>query len=208
MLGRARALALALAAAGALGCTPAVDTLERPALQDLRAPLHRIAVIPLRVSPGLAARGADSPSTARVSAQLVSRYLAEALEARGLEVVAPDDAAGALALAGPSQPAAAVLAEKFGADGILSGELTRWEERQGEAVGTLSPAAVGFHVDLRSAPGGSALWSAEFDERQQALGDNVLRAGRYPGGGTRWLTAAELAQWGAQETIAAMPTGK
>jgi hypothetical protein len=75
-------------------------------------------------------------------------------------------------------------------------------------MGTLSPAAVAFHVDLRSAPGGSALWSSEFDERQQALGDNVLRAGRYPGGGTRWLTAAELAQWGAQETIAAMPTGQ
>jgi hypothetical protein len=164
--------------------------------------------MPMRVAPGLADRAGDDANAPAVSAQLVSRYLAEALEKRGLAVVAPEDVSAALALAGPTRPAPAVLADKFGADGVLSGALERWEERQGEAMGTLSPAAVAFHVDLRSAPGGSALWSSEFDERQQALGDNVLRAGRYPGGGTRWLTAAELAQWGAQETIAAMPTGQ
>jgi hypothetical protein len=87
----------------------------------------------------------------------------------------------------------------------LSGDLTRWEEREGEAFGTLHAAAVGFRVTLQAAPSGKALWSAEFDERQQPLGDNVLRAGQYPGGGTRWLTAEELARWGAKETVRALP---
>jgi hypothetical protein len=34
----------------------------------------------------------------------------------------------------------------------------------------------------------------------------VLRARQFPGGGTRWLTADELAQWGAQVTAAAIAT--
>jgi hypothetical protein len=73
-------------------------------------------------------------------------------------------------------------------------------------MGTLHPAAVGFRVALQGADG-RTLWSAEFDERQQPLGDNVLRAGQYPGAGTRWLTAEELARWGAQQTVKALPLG-
>ena len=70
----------------------------------------------------------------------------------------------------------------------------------------MKAAAVGFRVTLQGADG-RTLWSAEFDERQQPLGENVLRAGQYPGGGSRWLTAEELARWGAQETVAALPLG-
>lgn len=187
----------------ATACTETVATQARPALAELAAPIRRVAVIPFATSPLVRqeARGTEP----RVAAQFVSRYVAEALAARGVEVVAPEDVAATLAGADPSLRAAAVLAEKHGVDAVLLGDLTRWEEREGEAFGTLHAAAVGFRVTLQSAPSGKALWSAEFDERQQPLGDNVLRAGQYPGGGTRWLTAEELARWGAQETVRALP---
>ena len=35
--------------------------------------------------------------------------------------------------------------------------------------------------------------------------ENVLLTPRYPGGGTRWLTAEEFAQFAASELAAAVP---
>ena len=44
-------------------------------------------------------------------------------------------------------------------------------------------------------------WLAELSTQVSFF--NVFR---YPGGGTRWLTAEELSQWGASEVAQAMPT--
>lgn len=203
-----RALALALLAALAAGCTPTIAGQARPALAELKAPLRRVAVMPLRTAPLLVEAPQNGATPPGVAAQLVSRFLAEALAARGVEVVAPEDVAASLAEAGSAQPPVRVLAEQRGVDAVLTGQLTRWEEREGEAIGTLHAAAVGFRVALLGAPDGRRLWDAEFDERQQPLGDNVLRAGKYPGGGTRWLTAEELARWGAEEIARALPLEK
>jgi hypothetical protein len=197
-------LLAALALLGASACTPTVATETRPALAELGSPLRRVAVMPFAVSSAL--RGRESVTPPSVAAQLVSKYVAEALAARGVEVVAPEDVAATLANADPSRRVGQILREKRGADAVVLGELTRWEEREGEALGTLNAAAVGFNVTLQGADG-RTLWSAEFDERQQPLSDNVLRAGKYPGGGSRWLTAAELAHWGAKEIVSALPLG-
>jgi curli biogenesis system outer membrane secretion channel CsgG len=204
MTRRVSRLLAALALLAASACTPTVATEARPALAELEAPLKRIAVMPFSVSPVL--RGRESGTPPRVAAQLVSRYVTEALAARGVEVVAPEDVAATLAEADPSRRVGEVLREERGADAVVIGDLTRWEEREGEALGTMSAAAVGFNVTLQGADG-RTLWSAEFDERQQPLSDNVLRAGKYPGGGSRWLTAEELARWGAGEIVGALPLG-
>ncbi len=97
--------------------------------------------------------------------------------------------------------AAALAAHKFGATAVLTGEVLRYRERSGEALGTSRPASVGFELKLYAAPGGERLWTALFQETQQTITENVLRARRYPGRGTRWLTAAELARWGAQSAV-------
>jgi len=60
-------------------------------------------------------------------------------------------------------------------------------------------------LTLYSAPDALRVWSARFDETQQSLSANVARARKYPGRGTRWLTAAELARWGIENAIAAVP---
>ncbi len=85
--------ALALLAASA--CTPTVATQARPALAELDAPLRRIAVMPFAASPLL--RGEEGGTPPRVAAQLVAKFLAEALAARGIEVIAPEDVAATLA---------------------------------------------------------------------------------------------------------------
>ncbi len=141
------------------------------------------------------------------AAALVSRFVSEALAQSGVGVIPPSDLDLAFQGAGQVTPrldgaqAAVLAAHKFGATAVLTGEVLRYRERSGEALGTSRPASVGFELKLYAAPGGERLWTALFQETQQTITENVLRARRYPGRGTRWLTAAELARWGAQSAV-------
>jgi hypothetical protein len=193
------ALALCLLALAA-GCVATVVDRQFPAMAERRAPIRKVAVAPLGAKPEAAA----------VAAPLVSRYLADALAARGLEVVAPEDVARSVS-ADPNagvRELAAQVQQQFGADAVLLGEITRWVEREGEPLGTLRPASVGLHVVLHGAPGGERLWEGDFDRTQQALLENVLLTPRYPGGGMSWLSADEFARFAADELAAALPVSK
>jgi hypothetical protein len=76
----------------------------------------------------------------------------------------------------------------------------RYKERQGGELGATRPAGVGFTVTVYATSDARELWGARFDQTQVALSENLFEARRYPGGGSRWLSAAQLAQWGAEET--------
>ena len=92
---------------------------------------------------------------------------------------------------------AALVASEFAATAVLLGKVYRYREREGQAYGAQRPASVGYEVTLFEAPHGQRLWTSRFDETQQPLTADLFNAQRYPGGGRRWLTAAELARWGA-----------
>jgi len=212
MLKNTTGLLCLLVIACAAGCAQTVESRDFPALRERRESITRIAVAPLRAAGGLAQKRESATSVAPdVATALVGRYLSEALQRRGIPVVPADDVARVLATQVPAnqrlvpRAVARVVAAEFGADAVLMGDVTRYRERSGQAAGTLHPAAVGFEVTLYSAPGAQRLWNGVFSETQQALSENVLSTYRYPGGGTRWLTAEELAQWGAKETVAAIP---
>jgi hypothetical protein len=91
---------------------------------------------------------------------------------------------------------------------VLLGKVYRYREREGQALGASRAASVGYEVTLFEAPGGRRLWTSRFDETQQPLTENVFNAQRYPGGGRRWLTAAELARWGADGAAKALAAYK
>ena len=62
-------------------------------------------------------------------------------------------------------------------------------------------AGVAFGLTLYEAPSGRRLWTGRFDQTQHAANVRPLEAARYPGGGSRWLSADELARWGAEATV-------
>lgn len=200
--------------AGALalsGCASIVQTRTYPGLEQAGTGVTSVAVAPFDAR---GVRGVPAKEGAEASgAPVVARQVAEALAARGVSVIPPEDVARALQNAGvpadaKTEQIAAIAAEKFGSNMLVTGQVARFRDRRGENLGAATPASVGFEVVLYQAPGATRLWSATFDETQAPLSANVFNMGRYPGGGTRWLTAEELSGWGAGGVADAFPVSK
>lgn len=192
-----------------LAVQPVVKVETSPGLHE-RAPFRRVAVAPFGVTPNLARQQDPASPSGDEAAVLVARHVAEAIEQRGVDVIPAADLRRATEDVGSevsTQALVRLAAQRFGAEAVLVGNVLRYQERVGEAVGSTRPAAVGFEVTLYGAPDGARLWRGTFDERQKALSENVLNAARYPGRGSRWLSAGELARWGAEEVALAMPVG-
>jgi hypothetical protein len=189
-------LAAALAAGFVLGCASESLVQDRaPAGSDQELAVSRVAVLPFR---GAQRPGAE-PLRSDASA-LVASYVAEAFSARGIDTVPPNDVEQALGEAAGGAAAGQQVAQHFGAGAVAVGTVYKFRDRSGEALGSTHPASVGFEVKLYTADG--RLFGAKvFDHTQVALTENALTAAQYPGGGTRWLTAEELAHWGASEIV-------
>jgi hypothetical protein len=91
---------------------------------------------------------------------------------------------------------------------VVLGEVHRWRDLEGEAYGADRPASVGYQVNLFEVEGSRRLWSSRFDHTQRTLTADPLMARKYPGGGTRFLSAAELARWGARDAAASLVEGQ
>jgi hypothetical protein len=168
-----------------------------------RGALERLAVLPFYPDPSLPGGRLPEGLSATAVAELVTRAVSDAIAARGISLIPASDVETAFIGSGTPVPrlnareAAPLAAKSFGATGVLLGQVFRYREREGQALGAGAPASVAFEVTLHEAPSGFRLWSARFDETQRPLTDNLFNVRRYPGGGSRWLTAAELLRWGA-----------
>ncbi len=210
MTGVGRVMLATLVAAGVAGCTitPVIQQRTHAKADGL---FRTVAVVPFSAGERLGLSLRPGGVSAGEASQLVSRFVVEAFQAQGIRVIPASDVERAFAAAGgqshlaDAATAAAVASRKFGATGIVRGEVTRYRERDGGARGALRPASVAFHFTLYTAPEGDRVWSARFDETQPALSENPLRARLYPGKGTRWLSAAELTRWGADQALAVIP---
>lgn len=200
--------AMALLLVACAGPGPVVDA----TVHDVKDhAMRRVAVVPFSPTPQLARDPGPEGIGGIDAANLVARMVSEAFAAAGFDVIAPSDLIVAFEGAGqviPRQDVAANArraASDFGATAVVIGKVMRYREREGSAAGALRPASVHYEVAIYGAPGGALLYTGRFDQTQQALSANPLLARKYPGGGTRWLTAAEMARWGADEIVATLP---
>jgi hypothetical protein len=193
----------------AMACSRQAPVVQHRIYKVPRDALGRVAVMPFYPRPGLDAT--PSGVSAATAAELVGRFMTEAVASRGIPVIPPSDLALAFSAEGRPTPrldgraAASLAARDFGATSVLVGQVWRYRERSGQALGSAEPASVAFEVTLFAAPDGRRLWQARFEETQQSLTANPLRARLYPGSGTRWLTAAEFARWGASQVAKSLP---
>ena len=98
---------------------------------------------------------------------------------------------------------AASLAATLKADAALMGQVLVYQERSGSRLGANPPATVGFEVKA-VAPDGQVLWVGNYYERQQPMTQDFL--GFVHHGGV-FVTAEELAQYGADEVLKTFPFG-
>jgi hypothetical protein len=197
-----RALAAALGL-GVLACAGSIVEDEVHEV-DPKA-LARIAVVPFLPAPefrGGGDPGVSSGGEGAEAAALATRIATEAFAAAGFEVIPASDVVQVFESAGrpvPHGDQAAftnAVAREFRATAALFGTVYRYRERRGGDLGSTRPASVRIELALHDAPGGGLLWTSRFDHTQQALSQNALVAPRYPGAGSRWLTAEELSRWG------------
>ncbi len=207
-----RRLIAAAAALALVGCS-----VMRPAPvvqgQTMKVPdgaLKRIAVIPFTHRDTMRGGTATAVSP-EMAAELVTRFMTDAMAKRGIQVIPASDLVTAFRAQGLKpfdinpRTAAELAASKFGATSIMMGRVSRYREREGERFGSTGAASVAFSAIIYTAPVAHRFWNRKFDETQRPLSEHIVNARRYPGGGTRWLTAAELAQWGAQSMIESIP---
>lgn len=204
-------LALGGALVGALiACAGPGPVVDERVIDVREGVLSTVAVVPFYPDPALSHRDTPPPIGAIDAADVVARIVSDAFSTGGVQIVAPSDLIIAFEGHGKVLPRADVLpnaelaASDFGASAVLLGKVTRYREREGGAAGALRPASVAFEVSLYTAPGGELVYTGRFDQTQQSLSANPLLARKYPGGGTRWLTAAELTRWGADEVVATL----
>ncbi|MBW2268777.1 MAG: hypothetical protein JRH16_09375 [Deltaproteobacteria bacterium] len=176
--------------------------------------LNKLAVMPFAARAGVVRDSALIGVTDEQAADLVARFAAEALHAEGLSVVPASDMAAVFANQGRAVPrrdakrAAEVAGVEFGATSVLMGQLVRWRERRGEALGAEHPASVAFQMTLHEVPTGRRLWTSRFDHTQRTLTADPLVARKYPGRGTRFLTGAQLARWGMRDAVTSLVKGQ
>jgi hypothetical protein len=183
--------------------TPVRVTLAPPAGLHLR----RIALVPFLVSYA-PHPGEPLDTTPAHAADLVTAQVLESLASNdGLQVVPPSEVAPVLAETGFVAPRAdprrtgQLLRARFDADAYLTGTVRRFRERVGGPEGATSPASVWLDLELRG-PEGELLWRGIYEETQRSLSDNLLGLGLAWDRGFRWLTAEELALYGARTLVA------
>lgn len=98
---------------------------------------------------------------------------------------------------------AANLAAKLKADAALMGQVLVYQERSGGRLGASPPATVGFELKA-VATDGQVLWVGNYYERQKPMTEDFL--GFVQHGGV-FVTAEELAQYGADHILKTFPFG-
>ncbi len=93
------------------------------------------------------------------------------------------------------------LGKNLMADHVLVGLVNRYRERDGSSRTVASPASVAFSVFLVNVQTGKLVWQSAYSKTQTALSGNLFDAPMFFKQGMKWLTAEELARYGAQKGL-------
>lgn len=98
------------------------------------------------------------------------------------------------------------IGRAFSADGVLTGYLYRWHERQGSEYAVRKAASVAYDLYLVRPSDGRVLWKGGFDMTQKSLSENLLEMDTFIQGGGKWMTADELAELGLNRLLSDLNT--
>jgi hypothetical protein len=161
--------------------------------------LSEIQITPARRSPGQMDEQTITVPT--FAPEKIAQMMYRNLKKRpGIRVMSSEAARGATDV--PPEQAAKEAIRKAGADAALVGRVLIYRERDGSRWGA-NPAVVGFEVKLIG-PDGITLWTANYYEQQRPLIEDFTGFWQHGGG---FVTADELAEYGAERIVWAFPFG-
>jgi len=96
---------------------------------------------------------------------------------------------------------AITLGKELMADYVVVGLVWRYHDRVGGPYAAESPASVAFSVFIVDVRTGRLAEKAAFDKTQASLTENLFDAPMFFHKGMKWLTAEELATYGAQKLL-------
>ncbi|MDD5435904.1 MAG: hypothetical protein PH343_10790 [Nitrospira sp.] len=197
------AVFLSLLLFACLGCGPKYLTSTiSPKWKE--AKIKKVAIVPFIA--GGADEGQKGLRSAKVAPEGVAQVTAlflHGMEKYGYSMILYDEGTKNLLTPNGSLPPDAVksLREKTGADAVLTGIVTRYEEREGGPIGVRKPASAGFEVNLISTEDGTVLWKGGYAETQKSLLEDVSLLPDFIKRRGTWLSVEELAKGGAEEVL-------
>jgi hypothetical protein len=191
---------IALALTVLAGCSFGSGNLQSKHSNDLESRrIRRIAVIPPDTSAAPAQlSGNDNPP------EMLAKQLYSAMASLPNWQIVSESEVKQVEQMKPATSETARLrqiGEMVFADAVMVGRVLRFRERIGDDWGVKSPASVAFVLDLIDVRRGDVIWSAQFDETQQALSENIFGLGNIGQRGVRWLRAEQLAMDGVKKAV-------
>ena len=191
-----------------VACSVGPANFDSKAASDLEArKIKRIAIFPLESLSGenkSKVPFAADPRSESSPAALLSRQLYSAMsQSPDWQIISNREVREMEPLVPPGSPEARArrLGQLVYADAVVSGRILRFREREGEAIGAMSPASVAFVLEVWDVKRGDVIWSARFDETQQALSENLFALGKISSRGVGWLKAEELSLEGVKKAV-------
>ncbi len=202
------------------GCAAGSTSFSRSAADDIPA---RIALLPVADMARIygVEQSVKSPLTGKVfvtgeEAPALAGALTAEIEAhlrgRGFDLVTPEAIGSAMAtlsaeVGGARSERSLIMdaARRVEAGAALVGYLYRSRERQGARFAVEAPASVAYGLYLIDAGSGRLLWSAEFDETQRPLSENLFHVGTFLRRRGEWISAEQMATVSIREILAGFP---
>lgn len=97
------------------------------------------------------------------------------------------------------------IGRNINCNAVLESTVKRFTQRDGGRYSVEAPASVAFEMRLIFIDDQSILWSAQFDEVQKSVMENLLEWGKANTRGFVWITAEELMREGVREKFADSP---
>ena len=191
------------------GCGPKyVSTTSSHQLDETK--VAKLAVIPFVASPEGDQKGLRSAKVEPAGVLLIHGMFVRGVTALGYSAI-PIDNIDMETISSQGiipQDIIKSISDRTGADAVLTGIVTRFEEREGGPVGIRKPASVGFEVKLISTVDGAILWSGRYAETQKSLLEDLSMFFAFMQRGWKWLSAEELARYGVDEVLRNLPEAR
>ena len=163
--------------------------------QAAEAQVNCVAVLP--ATSAVVAQGAAGEAKAkslRQGAAAMDRLLLQELQGQANVRFVGQDLLAGLELTGGenSLELAKMVGARIGCNAVLESTVSRFDDREGGKYSVEKPAAVTFDLRLFAVDSGAVLWSATFDEAQEALTENLYQLKKAKSRGFSWVTAEGL----------------